>query len=50
MSNNTIKPNNQPLPIKNRHVWIVSESKIKTEEENVQEQWGYDDWEIYHGA
>lgn len=50
MSNNAIKPHNQPSHNANRRIWIVPESRIQTKDETSQEQWGYDDWEIYHGA
>lgn len=49
MSNHTIQTNNTLFQHTNRRVWIVPESQIKTDDETSQEQWGYDDWEIYHG-
>lgn len=49
MRNNTTKLNSQMSQNANCRIWIVPESKIKTEDETPEPQWGYDDWEIYHG-
>ena len=50
MYNDTMKSNKQLLQNLNCHVWIVPESKIQQDDISDSHPWGYDDWEIYHGA
>ena len=33
-----------------RRVWVVEESKLALGTDRVPETFGYNDWEIYHGA